>query len=623
MGMKRTSFVCFGARGAKDALVYQEIPGRDGGEEFFLFFSPGEPAQEDLLRGLFREAVSASRLGAPTHYFSCFLEQYRTLSGTPGSSVDRLAGALLMIMIRRGEDVHLLCNRDAALIHRDAVRETTGFPGSLRDLAEVPLGAEREQRDLFERAPDDIFVLYHFTIADGEHTLVLTPSREFSERYAATFLDSVFFPGFELPRDAGFEIDVPRSLPAIRWRGAEREQAPAPKPRRSSGARRAAVPIAAALCAAGLLAFLIFGPFGKGRESAAEGESSVLLSAEEPGQESAQREAAGERPRDAAPPARTSLSEAWKTTLRAPVTSSPRFYEGLVYFGCRDGNLYAYTPEGELRWKYGSQAGIGASPACSDDRVVCANYRGDVFCLDAEKGTLVWSLPTRAKIVSSPRIWGALVVAATTDGRLVAIRLGDGKKLWEKKLGRSIWATPAVGKDYIVAATAEGALVKLDHRGNVSWKVTPGGEIHSSPACAEERNLVVFGTNDGHVNAHALGNGKRVWRFAARAAVGGSPVVEDDRIYVGAKNGKVFAFALDGTLAWQREIGGEVLSQPLVAGDRIYVTTYASRLVALEAKDGEPAGEYRADSPLYSSPEQGEKRIYFGSNGGVFHALWL
>jgi len=617
MEMKRTSFICFGAQGSKDSLVYQEVPGREGGEEFFLFFSPGEPDQEPLLRTLFREAVSASRLGAPAHYYSLFLERFKVLAGGAAGDGGVLEGALIMIQIRRGDDVYIFCNRDATLVHWDGGTAWRNPFESLRGFSEVPLGETRDQRDLFQRAAADFFVLHHFTLGDGENTLILVPSDDFVARHAESLRNSVFFPAFEIPREMGIELAVARSFPAIHWKSGEKEERASAEERAVPGVRRVKGPvIAGALVAAVALAVYV-GAALKHRDSSVSRESKALLGAAD-AVKTESAEPAGEIVET-----RLALSEAWTKEFGAPVTSSPRSHEGKIFFGCRDGFLYSFTPEGALAWKYRSTAGIGASPCCVEGRVICANYRGDVICLDANAGKPLWSLSLRSKIVSTPAVFENVLVVGTMDGRLVAVRLKDAKRIWEKKLGTSIWASPVIGKDYIVVATTNGSLFRLDHRGGVVWKSEAGGGIASSPLCLEDMDLVVVGAKDGAIHGYTFSSGKRAWRFDAGSAIDGSPARGPKQIIVGAKNGNLLSLAFDGALLWRRDVGGAVYSRPLIAGGTVFVTTYASRLVAVDAASGRIVGEYRATSPLYSSPETDAKRIYFGSNGGVFHAVWL
>ncbi len=631
MEMKRTSFVCFGAQGTKDALVYQEIPGREGGEEFFLFFSPGTPEQEPILRALFREAVSASRLGAPAHYFSRFLEQVRTLARDAGEERDILRDVLIMIEIRRGNDVHILCSRDAALVHGDGRTGRRDSAQSLKGFSEIPLREGRDQRDLFRQAPEDIFALYRFTLADGEHTVILAPSAEFVARYDESLRNSVFFPSFEFPRDMGMDLAISRSFPALHWKGGMAEEIGASEERPASGRRRVNVPLVAGALAAAVAIVILIGSLATREESHGSAEPKTLLGAADAAKKESSGSGVAEAPArtDAAGPAgaggaeRFDPSEAWKSAFGAPITSSARYCRGKIYFGCRDGYFYAFTPEGELAWKHRSGAGIGASPCCADNRVIGADYRGAIFCLDANSGKAIWSLETRSKIVSTPERSGDIVFAATTDGRVFAVRLGDGRKLWEKKLGASIRANLAAGKDYVLAVTTNGTLVRLDRRGAILWKTNIGSGVASSPACDQERDRVVLGAKDGAVHGFSLSKGERIWRFRADSAVDGSPACDRDAIYIGSEKGTLYSLSLDGALRWKRGVGGAVRSKPLISGSVVFVTTYAAELVAVDAANGEPAGLFRAASPIYSSPATDGKHVYFGSNGGVFHALRL
>jgi outer membrane protein assembly factor BamB len=628
MEMKRTSFVCFGARGSKDALVYQEIPGRDGGEEFFLFFSPGQPEQEPVLRALFREAVSMSRLGAPAHYFSRFLEQFKAIAAGAGVEQDVLDGVLLMIEIRRGNDVHILCNRDAVVVHGDGRTGRRDSAESLQGYAEVPLGGGADQRDLFRRAPEDLFSLFRFTLAEGEHTIILAPSSDFIARHDESLRNSVFFPSFEMPRDTGMELAVARSFPALHWTlGTIDEPAARPDRAVSSRPRMSSPVVAATIAGAAAIVILIVSVVATMRANG-PGDRSALLGAADAARNAAVDSAAAREPAakrndadEAKPAEKIALPESWRKIFGAPVTSSPRWHRGKIYFGCRDGYLYSFTPDGELSWKYRAGDGVGASPCCTDDRVISADYRGTVFCLDAGSGKALWSFPTRSKIVSTPERAGDLVFAATTDGRVFALRYADGRKLWEKKLGASIRADLRAGKDFVLAVTTDGTLARFDRRGAIVWKRAVGAGVASSPGCDEERNLVVVGAKDGAVRGFSLSSGERVWRFAADSAVDGSPEIDSKAIYIGSKNGTLYALAPDGTLRWKRNVGGSVFSRPLVAGSTVYVTTYGSALVAVDAESGEPVGEYRASAPIYSSPGTDGTRIYFGSNRGVFHAV--
>ncbi len=623
--MKRTSFVCFGAEGSKDALVYQEVPGREGGEEFFLFFSPGEPGQEALLRSLFRDAVSTSRLGVATNYFQNFIERFREAALSSGETDDPLAGALLVIEIRRGDEVYLLCNRGDAIAHWQGGREGFGGIDSIPGVEELPLGSSGDQQDLFRRAPQDFFVLRRFELPRGIHTLIVAPSNDFLERHIEAFREKILGPSFEPPQETGIAVDAPRSFPALHWRKDEAVSRPSRIASAGTGTTRR-VPAVIAISAVAVTAALIviLGHNGRERQVPSNPARPSLFSAE-----TATRTDSVDPKRNADAGSGTSarsafsLAEAWRKEFKAAVTSSPRCRGGRIFFGCRDGYLYALDAGGTVIWKYRGAGGIGSSPACSENYVVCADYRGNLFRLDPGTGRRIWAVPLGSKVVSSAEVWQDKVFAGTSDGRLIAVSLADGRRLWARKIGPSIRANPAAGKDFVIVAASDGSLVRLDSKGKTAWSVKVGGGVYSNPLCLEDRDLIVFGSTNSYVCAYSLSAGTLRWKYRVGGEVNGSPAVRENALFIGAQNGNCYALTLDGKLLWQRDTGGAVLSTPLVIGNCLYVTTYGARLVALDAESGKTLGEYRAASPIFSSPDSDGKQIYFGSNGGTFYALDL
>jgi outer membrane protein assembly factor BamB len=624
--MRKTAFVCLGDEGKKDTLVYHELPRKESGEELFVFMSLQNHEHDDIMRNLYREAISISRLGHPTHYFARFIEALKSVGGGIGAEALMPPGSITMIMIRRDREVYLLLGTDVEPVLWDGEHGVEMPFSPLSGVKELPLKEEGGQADLFTTTVEDHFALYRFNVPDGNRTLLIAPDKEFRERYRETLRNSIFFPGFELPAAGQLGIATSRTIPALHWHfGLERESAPA-RPGHPR-LKRISVPAIVGVLTLAVAVFLVFGPFRAGRNGNDIPEENVLLSANDVDSED---ERVSDTPEiePAAESAATaegalSLDVVWKETFDKPVTSSPLFGSGLIFFGCRDGSMYAFEPSGAQRWKYASGQGIGASPYFVDGLVVGANYAGDVFCLDVSAGERMWSTSVRTKVVSSPRGNGDMVVVGTMEGRLVALSLKDGASIWSQKLGRAIWATPTVGDDYIVVTTTDGSLIKLNHEGKISWRVKPGGEINSSPLVIEDRDIIVFGSQDKFVYAYSLSNGDLMWRFVTGGEVNGSGAAEGDDLYIGSQDGYLYALSINGVLKWRRAVGGAVLSKPLVTDDQVFVTNYGSKLVAVDRETGEVAGEFRAGSPIYSSPSHDGDRIFFGSNGGVFYVLNL
>jgi outer membrane protein assembly factor BamB len=377
---------------------------------------------------------------------------------------------------------------------------------------------------------------------------------------------------------------------------------------------------------------LIFKPFGGGSDQSDSGEE-ILLS---PAASTAAGDGvdveeitSGSEGGEAVPPptverelkeGKIVLREGWKKKFGAAVTSSPVICGDNLTFGCRDGNLYCFSLDGNIKWKYAAAIGVGATPACAGDRIIGADYEGNVFCLDAADGSRIWNYKGGAKIVSSPVIRDKTVITCTMDGRVISLDLENGERRWSQKIGDQVWATPSIGKDYIVAASTDGSLVRLTLDGKVDWRVAPGGTLHSSPLCLEKQDLLVVGTGDRYLIGYSLSKGMLMWRYGAGSEVRSAPVLSGGKVVAGTEDGILVAVDLNGQLLWKKDMGEAIRSRPLVIGEMIAVTSYNSKLSILSSSDGSVLAEYRADGPIYSSPAYHDGRVFFGSNGGFLHA---
>ena len=618
--MKKTAFVCYGTDKRHNPLVYRELPRRESGEEFFIFFSPIGAEENAPLRELFRDAISISRLGHPTHYFYQFVHRFMELAATLDRASELLRDVQIAVMIRRGLDCYLLRNEHVEAVHWDGSRaEDLNRYG---DISVIPLKEAKEQGDLFEQPIEDMFVLNHFTLAEGDHTILLVPSRDFFGRFKEAFKNSVLFPSFEVPDETGIEIGTTKTFPAIHWNTVS-EPVTA-----HSASRKRRIPVPALVGAATLVIVLLalFVPRGEEPRIGEDLTGEPLLTAadDDTGKETSSSDEGS--PSGSVEPVRTdvvSLAESWKKGFDAPVTSSPAACSDQVVFGCRDGSIYAFSQEGDMIWRYQTGDGVGASPCCISGKVIGANYSGDVLCLDMATGEKKWSFAARDKIVSSPRARGDMVIIATMEGNLMALDLRDGSPKWAKKVGDEIWATSTIGKDYIITATTEGSLIKLNHEGEILWSARPGGGIRSTPLCLEGEDLVVFGTKDKYLYGYSLSGGDLMWRYSCGGEVNAPPAKAGSSILVGSDDGNLYAVSMNGQLLWRTPLGGTILSKPFVLGERAFVTTYSSKVVAIETESGEIESEFRAASPIYSSPYIHGDQIFFGSNSGVFYSLWI
>src|SRR5438270_11910014 len=77
-----------------------------------------------------------------------------------------------------------------------------------------------------------------------------------------------------------------------------------------------------------------------------------------------------------------------------------------------------------------------------------------------------------------------------------------------------------------------------------SYTTPTGGPVASSLAIALGSKAVFFGSNDRYLYAVNLMTGTFLWRYLTGGQVSSSPAVADTRVFIGAKDAKVYALGI-------------------------------------------------------------------------------
>lgn len=177
---------------------------------------------------------------------------------------------------------------------------------------------------------------------------------------------------------------------------------------------------------------------------------------------------------------------------------------------------------------------------------------------------------------------GEANVHGNCSATVTCLDAGDGAVLWSARTGAQIQSTPALGASALYVGDYDACLYAFGAgAGEVRWRTCTGGRLESSCAVAAVAGAeaVVVGSGDGYAYAFAGADGALLWRTRlgrpvsalSQGGVGSSPAVVDGVAYVG---GPEALFALDvetGAVAWTYAVGKQVGSSPLVRGGRVYV----------------------------------------------------
>ncbi len=116
--------------------------------------------------------------------------------------------------------------------------------------------------------------------------------------------------------------------------------------------------------------------------------------------------------------------------------------------------------------------------------------------------------------------------------------------------------------------------------------------------------------------------GQTKWLFEIDSPIFTSPAVTGDRVYLSTGDSRILALdARSGDLLWEHEVSGPVNSSPAVAGDFVYVGLREGTVLSLDKDTGDVQWDFRTGDAIYSSPSVHQGVLYIGSRDGKVYAL--
>jgi len=273
--------------------------------------------------------------------------------------------------------------------------------------------------------------------------------------------------------------------------------------------------------------------------------------------------------------------------------SSPTVWNGVVYFGSGDGNVYALDEaSGTLKWKFQTGDVVHASPAIADGALFIGSWDSYFYALDAATGNEKWRFKTgedpnihnQVGIQSSAAVNDGVVYFGCRDSNLYALDAASGQKKWAfnnqgswvigspaVKDGKVYFATSDTSTLYAVDANSGSAVMSLKYN---RWP------LFSSPAIAG--NMLYMGSHEGKLMAIDLAAQKTAWTFQTDGSIqNGAAYTKQDGTpkYEAAFTDDFYETMVIGVNKMMTV--GAVLSSPVVVDNVIYVGSADGNLYAL------------------------------------------
>jgi outer membrane protein assembly factor BamB len=350
-------------------------------------------------------------------------------------------------------------------------------------------------------------------------------------------------------------------------------------------------------------------------------------------------------------------SQKWKFKSDGRITSTPAVSGGVVYFGSYDGNFYAVdAATGQLRWKFKTQGERrfsathlhGAEPASEtmpdpfdvylsspvtwNGGVYFGSGDSNIYALDAASGSLKWKFKTGDVVHASPAISGGILFLGSWDSYFYALDAGSGREVWRFKTGEDpvihnqvgIQSSAAVADGVVYFGCRDSKFYAVDAAtGKERWSYpNKGSWVISSPAVSEGK--VYFATSDSglfHVLDARSGTPLysldfKHWVFFS------SPAIAGGTLYIGSHQGRLNAIDLkEQKVAWTFETDGSKKNGPAYTkpdGTPNYEAAFFDFFY-----DDMVSGVQKMLSvgAILSSPVAAGNTVYVGSTDGNVYAL--
>lgn len=289
-------------------------------------------------------------------------------------------------------------------------------------------------------------------------------------------------------------------------------------------------------------------------------------------------------------PAAEPMPDPWDFFL-----SSPSVWNGAVYFGSSDGNIYSVdAASGALKWKMRTGDVVHSSPAIADGTLYVGSWDTYLYALDPTTGKEQWRFKTgddpdihnHVGIQSSPAVMDGVVYFGSRDSYAYAVDAATGKQLWKLSTDGS-WVNNSMvvhdGKAYF-GTSIPGLMHAVDAKtGKSVFDLPTGTPVFASMALAGD--MLYLGNFGGKLTAIDVKTQKPVWVFETDGAKQNGPAMTNadgtikfETVFTSKK-----LFYDDMVLAVHKLFTmGTILSSPVVVGDTIYFGSTDGNLYALK-----------------------------------------
>lgn len=277
------------------------------------------------------------------------------------------------------------------------------------------------------------------------------------------------------------------------------------------------------------------------------------------------------------------------------------------------------------------------APIIANDRLFVAAEEGELEALDAKNGDDVWQVTLTSGITSALNADASRLYVGTRDGKVSAINQEDGSIEWSTRVSSEVLAAPQYNDELVVVQSVDGTVTALDRfTGEEQWAYTatiPALTLRGTGAPRVIKPVTFAGFANGKLVTLDNRSGQELWDLRVAVPAGrtevdqlvdldGQPVLtQDGRLYVTSYNGRLIALdARNGEPLWDKKSSSYLT--PIVVGDYLFSIDNASHVLAMDANTGNVLWKSEdLEGRWLTSPAFVDGKLVVGDFDGYVHLL--
>lgn len=223
-----------------------------------------------------------------------------------------------------------------------------------------------------------------------------------------------------------------------------------------------------------------------------------------------------------------------------------------------------------------------------EETVLVAANSGNLLQVDSVLLEATRSIQLEDKIVANVLVVDDILYVPYQNGGLSARSMEDYREIWRFHTEEGVWTQPLLVGEMLIVASIDHHVYALDRSsGQLIWSLNLGGSVASTPLLANDR-LYVGSFNKMFFELSL--DGRILSTYSTQNWVWGSPAIDERGVvYVADLSGYVHALDSERNLQeiWSSQIAERgIRSGPVVYQDRVIVASRDGKVYWLDRRDG-------------------------------------